>query len=89
MNRTIMSVLFVLLVGVVALGFYRGWFALSSSHPDIGSDKVNVNLTVDRGKMQEDAAAVKNKATHLTGNVTAEAKGLGDPTRDKVKSTDP
>jgi hypothetical protein len=26
-----MSLLFVLLVGVVALGFYRGWFALSSS----------------------------------------------------------
>ena len=89
MNRTIMSVLFVLLVGVVALGFYRGWFALSSRYPDAGSDKVNVNLTVDRGKMQEDAEAVKNKATQLTGNVTAEAKGPGDLTRDKVKSTDP
>jgi len=84
-----MSVLFVLFVGVVALSFYRGWFALSSHRPDTGSDKVNVNLTVDRGKMQEDAEGVKNKATQLTGNVTGEAKGSGDLTRDKVKSIDP
>jgi hypothetical protein len=84
-----MSVLFVLLVGVVALGFYRGWFALSSSRPDAGNNKVNVNLTVDRGKMQEDAEAVKNKATQLTGNVTEEAKGPGDLASDKVKSIDP
>jgi hypothetical protein len=84
-----MSVLFVLLVGVVALGFYRGWFALSSRNPDAGSDKVNVSLTVDRGKMQEDAEAVKNKATQLAGNVAEEAKGPGDRTRDKVKSIDP
>ena len=84
-----MSLLFVLLVGVVALGFYRGWFALSSRRPDTGSDKVNVNLTVDRGKMQEDAEAVKNKATQLAGSVTEEVKGPGDLTRDKVKSIDP
>jgi hypothetical protein len=84
-----MSVLFVLLVGVVALGFYRSWFALSSRRPDTGSDKVNVNLTVDRGKMQEDAEAVQNKATQLSGNVTEEVKGPGDLTRDKVKSIDP
>ena len=84
-----MSVLFVLLVGVVALGFYRGWFALSSRSTDAGSNKVNVNLTVDRGKMQEDAEVVKNKATQLAGSVTEEVKGPGDLTRDKVKSIDP
>jgi hypothetical protein len=89
MNRTIITVLFVLLVGVVALGFYRGWFALSSGSPDAATNKVNVNLTVDRGRMQEDAEMVKNKATQIAGNVTEEAKGPGDLPRDKVKSIDP
>ena len=88
MNRSYFSVLFVLLLCVVAVGFYRGWFTLSSHSPDTGS-KVNVNLTVDRGKMQEDAEVVKSKATQFAGNVTEEVKGPGDLTRDKVKSIDP
>jgi hypothetical protein len=83
MNRTILTVLLVLLVGVVALGFYRGWFALSSGGPDAGSNKVNVNLTVDREKMQEDAETVKKKAAEITGKVTEEVKGPGDLARDK------
>ena len=70
MNRSVITVLLVLLVGVVALGFYRGWFALSSRSPEAGSNKVNVNLTVDRDKMQEDAETVKKKAAELTGKVT-------------------
>jgi hypothetical protein len=70
MNRTVVAVLLVLLVGVVALGFYRGWFGLSSRSPEAGSNKVNVNLTVDRDKMQEDAEAVKSRAAELTGKAT-------------------
>ena len=70
MNRTVITVLLVLLVGVVALGFYRGWFALSSRNSEAGSNKVNVNLTLDRDKMQEDAEAVKSRAAELTGKAT-------------------
>jgi len=89
MNRTIITVLFLLLVCVVAVGFYRGWFTLSSRNPDAGDNKVNINLTVDRDKMQEDAQTVKNKATELTGNATEQAPAPGVPARDKVKSIDP
>ena len=89
MNRTIITVLFVLLVCVVGVGFYRGWFALSSRSPDAGSNKVNINLTVDRDKMQEDAQAVQNKTAELTGKATEEVNGPGDLATDKVKSTDP
>ena len=74
MNRTVVTVLLVLLVGVVALGFYRGWFALSSRSPEAGGNKVNVNLTVDRDRMQEDAEAVKNRAAELTGKVTEQVQ---------------
>ena len=81
MRRSNITVAVVLLVGVVALGFYRGWFTLSSHNPDAGSNKVNVNLTVDRGKMEEDAEAVKKEAAQLAGQVTKEVKGTGDPNK--------
>ena len=68
--RRFIIVLFVLVLGVVAFGFYRGWFAFSSRDTDDGTNKVNVNLTVDRDKMHQDAQAVKQKTTELTGNVT-------------------
>ena len=76
MKRSLITVLLVLLVCVVAVGFYRGWFTLSGRNLDAGSNKVNINLTVDRDKMQEDAETVKNKATELTGQV---AEGANEP----------
>lgn len=55
---------------VIGVGFYRGWFAVSSSDADKASNKVNVNLTVDRDKIEEDAEAVKIKTAELTGKIT-------------------
>lgn len=44
-----------LLIGVVLIGFgfYRGWFALSSGQQS-GSNKIDVNLTVDPDQMKTD-----------------------------------
>jgi F0F1-type ATP synthase membrane subunit b/b' len=77
--------LVVLAIFIVALGFYRGWFALSSPR-DTESNKVNINLTVDPDKAKADAETVKDRTTELTGKVTKKAKELGDQARDKVKS---
>ena len=68
--KKIITVVLVLLVGVVAVGFYRGWFTLSSPNADAGNNKVNVNLTVDRDKMQDDAEAVKKSTAEVTGKMT-------------------
>lgn len=78
MKRSSITVLFVLLVCVAALGFHRGWFSLSSHGPDAGSNKVNVNLTVDQGKMQEDAETLKSKAAEFAGKAAEGANELGD-----------
>ena len=67
--KRILAVVVVVALLVIGVGFYRGWFAVSSSEAD-KSSKVNVNLTVDRDKIEEDAEAVKNKTTELTGNIT-------------------
>jgi hypothetical protein len=80
--RKLCAVLVVLAILVVGFGFYRGWFTLSSPSPADG-DKVNVNLTVDRDKMKEDAETVKKKTTDLTGQATEKANEPGD--REKTK----
>jgi len=82
MRRSSITVLFVLLICVVALGFYRGWFTLSSHNPDAGNNQVNVNLKLDGGKIQEDAEAVKNKATELAGRATEGATEPSNPATD-------
>jgi len=87
--KRLFAVVIVLALIVVGVGFYRGWFALSSSSADQGSNKVNVNLTVDPDKMKEDAEAVKGRTAELTGNVTEQATGSGDQAADKVKPLDP
>ena len=84
MKRAVI-VLFILVLGVVAFGFYRGWFAFSSHDTDDGTNKVNVNLTVDRERMQEDARAVKEKTKELTGNVTGGKKNPDDKTTDNTQ----
>ena len=61
--RKLLPAVFVLVVLVLAIGFYRGWFVVSSSDNGISSDKTNVNLTVDKGKMQDDVKAVKDAAS--------------------------
>jgi len=87
--KRLYAVVIVLALIVVGVGFYRGWFALSSSTADQGNNKVNVNLTVDPDKVKEDAEAVQNKTAELTGTSTKEVKGSGDLTRDKETSHDP
>ena len=89
MKKTLITVLLVLVVCAVTLSVVRGWLTLSTHSPDPGSNKANLNLTVDPNKMNEDAKAARSKAAELIGKVAEEANGSGDLTSDKVKSTDP
>jgi preprotein translocase subunit SecF len=85
--KKLFAVLFLLALLVIALGFYRGWFVLSSRDADEGN-KVNVNLAVDKDKMEEDAKAVKKKTTELTDKVTDGEKNTDDRPTDNVKASD-
>ena len=62
-----------LLLCVIGIALYRGWFVLTSSSRD-ESNKVDVNLTVDPDKAKEDAHEVMDKT-----------RELGDRARDTVK----
>lgn len=61
----IFLVLVVVVAGVAGLGFYRGWFHLTS---DRTSDTSNVTLTVDQGRIQEDKNAMRDKARDMDPN---------------------
>ncbi len=70
--KKLRSLLIVLIVSVVSVGFYRGWFTVTGTREAV-SHKVDVNLTVDTDKVKADADTVKHKATELTGK-TAEGE---------------
>jgi len=78
MKVTLMKVLVVLALCAAVVGFYRGWFSLSSRGRNRESNKVNVSLTVDPDRMKDDAEKVKEKTTELGDKAAAEAKELGD-----------
>ncbi len=62
--RSLIKVLAVLLICLVGIGFYRGWFSLTSPKPDARGnkgDKVNVNLSVDEGKIKSDVKKAEEK----------------------------
>jgi hypothetical protein len=64
-KRLLVLVVIILACGVV-LGFYRGWFNLSTD----GSDrKTDVTITVDREKIHGDEERVK-KSVHELGHTT-------------------
>jgi hypothetical protein len=71
------AMLAVVVLVVVGVGFYRGWFTLSNPRPAAGSSQLNVNLATDTDKMKQDAKSVKDKAAELTGKVQ---EGFGEST---------
>ena len=82
MNK-FLKMLLVVLICVAGIGFYRGWFSVSSHSPDAEHHKVDLSLTVDGDKVKADAETVKEKAVELAGEAKQEASTLGDQAKDK------
>jgi hypothetical protein len=78
MNRRWFHLLLLILLIVVGVGFYRGWFVLSSAR-ETTSNRVNINLTVDPDRVKEDADRVKEKTSELTEGVTDSVKSHDQP----------
>lgn len=72
--RSWIKVLAVLLICLVVLGLYRGWFSVSSSHSEPEGDKVNIDLSVDKGKMKSDIKRVERKVGKEVKEVEGELK---------------
>jgi len=66
--RRIFAFLVVIAIGVAVLGYYRGWFTVSSSS---GDHEAGVNVTIDKDKLKEDKEKAKQQIKEKT-------KGLSD-----------
>jgi len=60
--RTIVFVVVVLLAGIAGVGFYRGWFGLSTNSTD---QKPSATITVDKDKIHADEELAKEKVEGL------------------------
>jgi hypothetical protein len=64
--RRLLIILALLLVVVGAVGIYRGWFDFSSARQD---QKLNINVTVDEEKIQQDVEQVQEAGRKATKRV--------------------
>ena len=63
MNRFI-SVVLILIILVVCVGFFRGWFSMTTNNEPL-TEKLDVHFQVDRDKMKQDANAVEEKTKSI------------------------
>ncbi len=76
--RALMFVVILLAVGIAGVGYYRGWFAFSTS----GTGQMpSATITVDKNKFHEDEQKAKDdvqgagqKAKQDVGNLTGKSK---------------
>ncbi len=69
--RTVFILFVVLLVGIAGLGFYQGWFRLSSAN---GEQKSSVTFSVDEDKIHKDEEKAKEEIKDL-GHKVKEKSG--------------
>lgn len=74
--RAFLIVVALLVIGIAGLGFYRGWFQISSDS-DHADHKVNTTFTVDEDKIREDKERVQglgHQAKEETSEVVDQTK---------------
>ncbi len=59
--RFVIRLLIVLLVCLIAVGLYRGWFTVSRPAHNAGGDKIDVKASVDVKKINGDIEKVEKK----------------------------
>ena len=64
----------VVVILLLAAGVLRGWFGVSGPHRDNDSRKIDIDLSVDPGKMKDDAESVKEKSVELKDKLKHEIK---------------
>ena len=82
-KMTLLKMLVVLVLCVVGVGFYRGWFVLARQADSGESNQVEVQLTLDPDKAREDAEAIGAKARELADGAAEESRP--SPSQDAMK----
>jgi hypothetical protein len=70
--KSIFKLLVILVICLVGIGLWRGWFGFSSSSGDNQKDEINVS--VDKGKIKEDVQKAKTKVAEEVKELSGKAK---------------
>jgi hypothetical protein len=66
--------LFVLLLCLVGIGLFRGWFSFSTPSRDAENNKVNVSVSVDANKVEADVEKVEEEVREMVAHRTTDDK---------------
>ena len=64
-----------LLICILAVGVYLGWFSFHQSPPDPQSNKVNINVSVDKQKMGSDLQTFEKKVAKQIQDINNQPQG--------------
>jgi predicted negative regulator of RcsB-dependent stress response len=73
--KRLLIVLVLVVAVVVGLGFYQGWFRYSTAGTD---GKVNIPISVDREKIEQDKEKVKEKVQDLEQKIKEKTQATTD-----------
>lgn len=83
-------VLLLLVIGVIGLGFYLGWFQFSTDHTD---QKSNVTFTIDKDKIQQDREKATEKVQEagqsIKEKIGSESKKGEKIEQEKIETSHP
>jgi len=68
---------FTLLICLLAIGYYLGWFSFTKAPPDPQSDKVNINVSVDKHKMGSDLQTFEQNMAKRIQDINTQPQGNG------------
>jgi hypothetical protein len=70
---------FTLLICVLVVGFFLGWFSFSRSAPDPQTNKVNINVSLDKNKVGTDLQRLEQKVSKGIQDFNAPQPGNNQP----------
>jgi hypothetical protein len=70
---------FTLLICLLIVGFYLGWFSFTKSAPDPKSDNLNVNVSVDKQKMGADLQKLEQNVAKRIQDINSQPQGSAAP----------
>jgi hypothetical protein len=80
--KTLVVVFVLLLVGIAGLGFYRGWFSLSTDNTD---HKPSATIMVDKDRIQEDEQIAKEKVRNFGQGVKENTGERADKVKEQER----
>jgi len=69
-----LGIVFVIVLILAVVGFFRGWFSVTTTH---AGGKSDVTLGVDNGKIGDDAKAAASRLGALSATAADKVKSLG------------